>query len=542
MPVCPAPDLAALDDKTLLMLSRSWGRLGKIALRKFVSTLPEVERRGLYRVAKCTSIFEYALKHGGLSADVVRDIRRLHEKIGKFDCLWSLLVEGIVGWSKLLRIADFVTQHNAVWWARTVQEAPKALLDRLAVRLRKLDDHSPEALSNALVRVRNGDTEPPDRGIAESVKSTDTQRATLPVDPPQVQAPGRAQPTESGADSVSEPDPALEGSADAPVPGASETSGPELLTSGASEPVEELDRPRSELVGEIARPDPVVPRKTSLALSPLEEELARRLLAEYQRIGVTLSLGELVGLAIRAMWKLKELPLPAGVALPVQMTRRAHADPERALGDQSAPGSAAEATPEVPEPAKSDSLSDGSRLRKSGSVPLAEHKILAVVISIAETGESYMRTHRGLIRVQLADLSGVAPVIQIVNLAELHAKVSEKAKAWRAEQLPPLGRLYLAAVSGLHCEFDGCRAPGVNVHHLKPRAEGGSHEPGNVFSLCHFHHLAHHGGLVENPSDPPGQWQLVPAGRLPEGAIASSVDRAVQAIRKKATAAGFRVA
>jgi hypothetical protein len=37
----------------------------------------------------------------------------------------------------------------------------------------------------------------------------------------------------------------------------------------------------------------------------------------------------------------------------------------------------------------------------------------------------------------------------------------------------------------------------VDVHHLKPRAEGGTHEPDNLVVLCGAHHRAvHHGKLV----------------------------------------------
>lgn len=43
------------------------------------------------------------------------------------------------------------------------------------------------------------------------------------------------------------------------------------------------------------------------------------------------------------------------------------------------------------------------------------------------------------------------------------------------------------------CRFPGCRlAAGIDIHHIKYRSEGGSHEMSNLISLCREHHSLVH--------------------------------------------------
>ena len=49
-----------------------------------------------------------------------------------------------------------------------------------------------------------------------------------------------------------------------------------------------------------------------------------------------------------------------------------------------------------------------------------------------------------------------------------------------------------------HCRYAGCNHPPrwCDIHHLKPRETGGTHELDNLVLLCRFHHrLAHKHGL-----------------------------------------------
>lgn len=46
------------------------------------------------------------------------------------------------------------------------------------------------------------------------------------------------------------------------------------------------------------------------------------------------------------------------------------------------------------------------------------------------------------------------------------------------------------------CRVPGCRSQNVDVHHIVPRAEGGTHEPSALCCLCEGHHLALHEGSL----------------------------------------------
>ena len=47
------------------------------------------------------------------------------------------------------------------------------------------------------------------------------------------------------------------------------------------------------------------------------------------------------------------------------------------------------------------------------------------------------------------------------------------------------------------CSVPGCRsAQSLDIHHIVPRAQGGSHDPDNLTLLCAGHHRAHHDGLL----------------------------------------------
>ena len=68
------------------------------------------------------------------------------------------------------------------------------------------------------------------------------------------------------------------------------------------------------------------------------------------------------------------------------------------------------------------------------------------------------------------------------------------------------------------CVVDGCDSRyRLEVHHVIPRSEGGSHDAENLVTLCWYHHhVAIHGrGMRLDPQSPPGRRRLIPAGRDP---------------------------
>jgi hypothetical protein len=69
----------------------------------------------------------------------------------------------------------------------------------------------------------------------------------------------------------------------------------------------------------------------------------------------------------------------------------------------------------------------------------------------------------------------------------------------RAKQsIPPSIRRLVHHRDGGRCRVPGCRhAVYVDLHHIDPKTEGGSHDPENLLTLCSAHHRAlHRGELV----------------------------------------------
>ena len=76
-----------------------------------------------------------------------------------------------------------------------------------------------------------------------------------------------------------------------------------------------------------------------------------------------------------------------------------------------------------------------------------------------------------------------------------------------ARGIPPAVRRLVAWRDG-GCTIAGCRSRyRLQVHHIKPRAAGGDHDPDNLTTLCWFHHhvVAHRLGHRIDPDSPPGK-------------------------------------
>ncbi len=81
---------------------------------------------------------------------------------------------------------------------------------------------------------------------------------------------------------------------------------------------------------------------------------------------------------------------------------------------------------------------------------------------------------------------------------------------------PKLRRFVLNRDGG--CTIDGCGSRyRLEVHHIVPRSQGGNHDLENLTTVCWWHHhIAIHGrGYVIDPTSPPGQRHIIPAGHDP---------------------------
>jgi hypothetical protein len=126
----------------------------------------------------------------------------------------------------------------------------------------------------------------------------------------------------------------------------------------------------------------------------------------------------------------------------------------------------------------------------------------------------------------------VAP--SVVAQAECDAVVVDAARGGHlARTIPPKVRRRVAHRGGYRCAVPGCGARlWLDVHHLVPRAQGGTHDEANLALMCSGHHRRVHEGtlhvrrgadgtlLVRRGAETAGEIEA-PMARRPPGASAS---------------------
>lgn len=89
---------------------------------------------------------------------------------------------------------------------------------------------------------------------------------------------------------------------------------------------------------------------------------------------------------------------------------------------------------------------------------------------------------------------------------------------------------YMGSVDRVQRDHHRCQAPGcrhtldIDVHHIKPRAEGGPHDPANLITLCSAHHRAIHAGRLHLTGTAPQALHISHADGTPYGASANTTD------------------
>lgn len=85
-----------------------------------------------------------------------------------------------------------------------------------------------------------------------------------------------------------------------------------------------------------------------------------------------------------------------------------------------------------------------------------------------------------------------------------------------ARAIPPAIRAAVAHRDG-GCTIDGCRSRyRLQPHHIRHWAEGGSHDPDNLATVCWYHHhvAIHRSGFRIDPESPPHRRRLVRPGAV----------------------------
>jgi hypothetical protein len=88
----------------------------------------------------------------------------------------------------------------------------------------------------------------------------------------------------------------------------------------------------------------------------------------------------------------------------------------------------------------------------------------------------------------------------------------------RQQAIPPAVRKLVFWRDQGQCSIAGCRSRyRLQIHHLKPRSQGGDHHPDNLILLCWYHHhvAIHTIGMTIDPASPVHRRRLLPLGSRP---------------------------
>jgi hypothetical protein len=113
---------------------------------------------------------------------------------------------------------------------------------------------------------------------------------------------------------------------------------------------------------------------------------------------------------------------------------------------------------------------------------------------------------------------------QQIDLTHGSASHGEKAAPARATQsVPPAVRRQVLLRDQKRCQIPGCRNTfALDVHHIRPRSEGGTHDAHNVLGLCSAHHRALHQGELHVSGRAPDELVFQHADGTPYGGPVSA--------------------
>lgn len=474
LPPAPSLTVSHLSRAEIRSLAHTFGHHKRLASYRFCFLLPIVARDEIFLDDGCMDIYEWAAKFASMTRPEVDRILKLFDKIGKFDCLWALVGEG-VGLSKLERVAPHANPENAAWLADRARHMTKPEVEELVRQIK----HRSDSGQTVPASPRSG--RPKTKPSAQASGSAGTGFAAPAQAPDPAQQSSTA--TTDAVRSITELLPAIE-KVDSPAGSLqqdktdppSAPSGPETRDSTATEPD----------CGPGSNTEPMPARTTvrcTLELDPVGEKRVRELQDLYQRLhGRPIGLGQLLSLLARDAIARGELP---------SLESQESEDSGGADTSPSRHGTSRPATlPQAPKQFKP--------------------KILEVVVSIAETGWSFVRTALGWTPLPAGATTGFLSPTEAIPLANLRlAAIAAAEKPTGSRYRPVAIDRYLLARSGGYCEVAGCNRRAAAAHHTNRFAFDRSHHPDHLVCVCQLHHGFAQGGLFRNEADDPSGWVLI---------------------------------
>ena len=118
-----------ITDEKLYELCKKFGASALLWRQKFIGLLPEVNRRRLYEKKGFSSIFEFAFKLCGLSAEQVRLTLNLERRFEDKPVLKKMLEDGEASINKLARVVSIATPENEEELAEKIKVLPTRALE-----------------------------------------------------------------------------------------------------------------------------------------------------------------------------------------------------------------------------------------------------------------------------------------------------------------------------------------------------------------------------------------------------------------------------
>jgi hypothetical protein len=83
------------------------------------------------------------------------------------------------------------------------------------------------------------------------------------------------------------------------------------------------------------------------------------------------------------------------------------------------------------------------------------------------------------------------------HVGATHVSASSMGRARATQDIPPATRRHVMHRAQGRCQVPSCRCSTfLDLHHLRPRCEGGDHDPDQIIVLCGAHHRAVHRGTL----------------------------------------------